>query len=173
MWIVSSVAGVYKPYGGTTPACMWQRIYYRGAIGCPSGMILPKQTHGPHAGGCKKPREAADPGAPPGLFFHSGSQSLEKKTEVAYCPAVQFLVPSKTQRHKNIQKQSLIQLRASVGPTYQRPMSQVALADDGPEQSYRIVWKTKSLGIWRVGDWGKLKHWLCRSGPVWGTLKHF
>ena len=68
MWIVSSVAGVYKPYGGTTPACMWQRIYYRGAIGCPSGMILPKQTHGPHAGGCKKLREAADPGAPPGLF---------------------------------------------------------------------------------------------------------
>ena len=69
MWIVSSVAGVYKPYGGTTPACMWQRIYYRGAIGCPSGMILPKQTHGPHAGGCKKLREAADPGAPPGLFL--------------------------------------------------------------------------------------------------------
>ncbi len=69
MWIVSSVAGVYKPYGGTTTACMWQRIYYWGAIGCPSGMILPKQTHGPHAGGCKKLREAADPGAPPGLFY--------------------------------------------------------------------------------------------------------
>ena len=45
-----------------------KRIYYRGAIGCPSGMVLPKQTHGPHAGGCKNLREAADPGAPPGLF---------------------------------------------------------------------------------------------------------
>ena len=30
---------------------------------------LPKQTHAPHAGGCKKLREAADPGAPPGLFL--------------------------------------------------------------------------------------------------------
>ena len=52
-------------------------IYYRGAIGCPSGMILPKQTHGPHAGGCKKLREAADPGAPPpGCFTTKYFQNI-------------------------------------------------------------------------------------------------
>ena len=69
MWIVSPVAGVYKPYGGTTTACMWQKNLLSGRHRLPQWHGFAQADTWSHAGGFKKLREAADPGAPPGLFF--------------------------------------------------------------------------------------------------------